>query len=663
MKISIKSCVGLSKLRNLEEINPKAFIQLKSAIYKTLETYSNVHRGTGHNSIITTALFDQAREIILEHLRLDKKKFAVVFCNPRRLRMFQLQLKLSNYHVISSKEYGLPLGIRALIAKKKNLRKCSMIFTGGGIIKQVTSNSVVWEEIPERFEAGTPSIVNVITLAIVIKLTAKFGKFIKKNKLIHPLSMQELIYQDQIFEYSGKKLLAKLRDLLIGRDIVVPTINGLESFTNLDNAASTPTFIPIWDTYWKTLQQPEQNSKQIIHEAKNIISNFLDAPLKKYDIIFTSNTTEAINIVAQSLIRLSREKIEPVIVNTVLEHHSNELPFRFIPNSSLIRTAIDDKGFVDLNELESVLSEYNQDHKHGNKRILIVAVSGISNVLGTYTDLFAISKITHKYGANLLVDGAQIVAHHKIELEKLDIDYFAFSGHKNYAPFGSGALIAKKNHLKFETKELSEIRESNEENVCGIATMGKAILLLEKIGIEIIEDHEKQLTQLTLNRLNKIKDVEVFGVIDPNSSNFSNRGSIISFSLKTIPHNLAAKELAEYGGIGIRNGCFCAHMLIQQILKVQQIRILGSEMTSIIMPGKTRMLLPGLLRVSFGIENDERDVDILLKTIDTIMKKPRSQINKLLSYIYNGTVFVPKTKTGEKIKGFVKLIIKKVYSN
>ena len=85
-------------------------------------------------------------------------------------------------------------------------------------------------------------------------------------------------------------------------------------------------------------------------------------------------------------------------------------------------------------------------------------------------------------------------------------------------------------------------------------------------------------------------------------------------------------------------------------------------MTSIIIPEKTRMCTPGLIRVSFGIENDESDVDILLKTIGTIMKKPRSQINKLLSYTYNGTLFVPKTKTEERIKGFVKLIVKKVYS-
>jgi selenocysteine lyase/cysteine desulfurase len=650
-------------MENFEVKTTNALTQLKSAIYKVLETYSNVHRGTGHNSIITTALFDRAREIILEHLGLNKKKYVVVFCSPRRLKKFKLQLKLEDYHVLSSREYGLSIGIRALVAKKKSLRKCSVIFTGGGMIKHVTSKSVIWADIPERFEAGTPSTINIISLAKIIQITENYGMFTNKPDTTKAISPAEILYQDNVFEYSGKELLLQLKKLLIGYNAIVPTMEGFRSFINLDNAASTPTFLPVWDTYCKALEQTGENSQEIIHEVKKICSNFLDAPLGKYDVIFTLNTTEAINLVAQSLSRTLYEKTKPVIINTVLEHHSNELPFRYLPGSSLIRIAIDENGFVDLNELETILIEYNKDYKHGNKRVQIVAISGVSNVLGTYNDLQTISQITHKYGANLLVDGAQIVAHHKVNIDKLNIDYFAFSGHKNYAPFGCGALIAKKGNLKFKTDELDKIRSSGEENLAGIAALGKALLLLDKIGINIVEDFEKELTQLTLNGLNKMKNVEIFGVKETDSPKFNKRGSIVSFSLKTIPHNLAAKELAEYGGIGIRSGCFCAHILVQQLLKVQQIRILGAEMTSIIIPEKTRMCTPGLLRVSFGIENDAKDVDILLKTIEIIMKKPRSQINKLLSYTYNGTLFVPKTKTEERIKGFVKLITKKVYSS
>ncbi|MHA1931011.1 MAG: aminotransferase class V-fold PLP-dependent enzyme, partial [Promethearchaeota archaeon] len=405
-----------------------AFTRLKDSVYKVLETYSNVHRGTGHNSMITTRLFDRAREIILEHLQLNKKKYVVVFCSPRRLNIFRRQLKLNEYHVISSKDYNLPLGIRALAARKKSLRKCSSFYTGGGMIKHVTSNNVVWADIPERFESGTPSIINIITLALAIKFLEKYGKITKTISKDKAVSLDEIFYQDKSKEYSGKKLLQKMKELLIGYKYLVPTNQGFQNFINLDNAASTPTFLPIWDTFIKVLSQKEVNSLEIVHEVKKICSKFLDAPLEKYEIIFTSNTTEAINLVAQSLRRKLRGKKESVVINTKLEHHSNELPFRYISNSSLIKIAINDEGFVDIKELEATLREYNKDHKYGDKRVEIVAVSGVSNVLGTYTDLKSISRIVHQYNAQLLVDGAQVVAHRKIEINRLDIDYFAFSG-------------------------------------------------------------------------------------------------------------------------------------------------------------------------------------------------------------------------------------------
>ncbi|HEC39021.1 MAG TPA: aminotransferase class V-fold PLP-dependent enzyme, partial [bacterium] len=240
-----------------------AFAQLKHSVYKTLETYSNVHRGTGHNSMITTALFDQAREVVLEHLQLNKKKYVVVFCNPRRMNIFKMQLNPMDYHVISSKDFDLPLGIRALAVKKKKLRKCSVIYTGGGMIKQVTSNSVIWADLPERFEAGTPSTVNIITLAKAIQLTEKYGKITKENDTAQVLSLTEIFYQDKVLEHSGKKLLLKLKNLLIGNNYIVPTIEGLRPYVNLDNAASTPTFLPIWDTYCKVLKQPGENSQEI----------------------------------------------------------------------------------------------------------------------------------------------------------------------------------------------------------------------------------------------------------------------------------------------------------------------------------------------------------------------------------------------------------------
>jgi len=647
---------------NSEKETSGAFKKLERAVYMVLKTYSNVHRGTGHNSIVTTALYEQARKIFLEYLQLNKNKYVVFFCSPLRSKIFKAQLKSNHYHILSSQDFGLPLGVRAIAVKKKTLRKCSVIYTGGGMIKHVTSNYVVWADLPERFEAGTPNIVNVIAFATALQSIKNPDKVFKRKPANWIKSSREILYQDEFVEYSGKELLFELQKLLIGQDIKVPTKAGRKKFINLDNAASTPSFLPIWNTYCQALRQPEEIHQEIIKDVRDICAKFLNAPVEKYDIVFTSNTTEAINIVARSLTKLSKKNIKPVIVNTLLEHHSNELPFRYVPGASLIRISVDDEGFIDLKELEGILLDYNQDHKYGTERIQIVALSGVSNVLGTLNDLQSISRIIHKYGAKLLVDGAQIVAHHKIDISDINIDFFAFSGHKSYAPFGSGVLVVKKGNLTFDVNEINKIKSSGEDNVIGITTLGKAILLLERIGIDVIEDYEKELTRIALNGLNKIRGVEIFGVKSPSSIKFNNRGGIISFNLKKVPHNLAAKELAEYGGIGVRNGCFCAHMLIQQILKIQQIRIIGARMTSIIIPKMTGMCLPGTLRVSFSIENDETDVVCLLNTIKKINQKPRSKINKLLGYTNNGTLFVPRTKTEEKIRSYVNSITKTVYS-
>ena len=208
---------------------------------------------------------------------------------------------------------------------------------------------------------------------------------------------------------------------------------------------------------------------------------------------------------------------------------------------------------------------------------------------------------------------------------------------------------------------MNDIKSSGEENVIGIATMGKSILLLERIGIEVIEDYEKKLTELVLDGLYKIEDVEVFGVGSQNSGVSDKRSSIISFSLKKVPHNLAAKEIAEYGGIGIRSGCFCAHMLIQQVLKVQKIRAVGARMTSIIIPVKTGMLLPGTVRVSIGIENSETEINYFLQVVKQIASKPRSSLNKILARIYNGAAYIPKTYAEERIKTYVELAVKKIF--
>ncbi|MFX0081911.1 MAG: aminotransferase class V-fold PLP-dependent enzyme [Candidatus Hodarchaeota archaeon] len=638
-----------------------AFEELERALFTALKTYSNVHRGTGHNSLATTALYEQARVIILDYLQLNNKKYTVVFCSPLRLEIFKTQLNSTDYFILSSRDFELPLGVRAIAVKKRVLRKCSVIFTGGGMIKHVTSKYVIWADPPERFEAGTPNILNIIAFAVILQLIKNPDKVFKIRIPNWEETSHEILYHDELDKFSGIELLHELQKLLVGHNIKVPTLEGIKHFINLDNAASTPTFSPIWKVFCKTLRQSKEIHKDIIHDVKEIISKFLNAPLDKYDIIFSLNTTEAINIVARNLAIKPKKNKKSVIINTELEHHSNELPFRYIPNTNLMRISVDDDGFINSNELEDLLRKYNQNAKLKTRKVELVSVSAASNVLGTRNDLKAISEIVHKYGAKMLIDAAQLVAHHKINISDIDIDYFTFSGHKIYAPFGTGVLVVKKRLIRYNPNEIMKIKLSGEENVVGIATLGKAILLLEKIGIEKIEDYENNLIEIAIDGLRKIEDVKIFGIDVLNSYNISKRGSIISFNLAKVPHNVAAKELAEYGGIGVRNGCFCAHILIQKILKIQKIRILGARMTSLIFPKRTAMCLPGTLRISIGIENKKSDVDYLIKTIKTMVHKPRSIMDKLFGYTNNGTLFVPRTKTEEKIKHFVNKIVKKVY--
>ena len=167
--------------------------------------------------------------------------------------------------------------------------------------------------------------------------------------------------------------------------------------------------------------------------------------------------------------------MKPLVLNTLFEHNSNDLPWRRIPYFSIIRLQMDAEGFMDMNELETLLRSYNQNGQHGKKRIRLVAVSGASNVLGVFNNLEKISQVVHLYGARLLVDAAQLVAHRKVEVERSGIDYLAFSAHKVYAPFGTGVLLARKGLLNFTPAEMEMIQASGEENAAGIAALGKAL--------------------------------------------------------------------------------------------------------------------------------------------------------------------------------------------
>ena len=337
--------------------------------------------------------------------------------------------------------------------------------------------------------------------------------------------------------------------------------------------------------------------------------------------IFTGNTTESINLVADSMGHSRGDGTETVVLNTFLEHNSNELPWRVAPGVTLLRLDVDGDGFVDLGQLEALLGAYNERGEHGSQRIKLVAVSGASNVLGTYNDLAAISRVAHRYGAQLLVDAAQLVAHRAVDMEAWGIDYLAFSGHKVYAPFGTGVLVARKGLLQFSPDELQRIQQSGEENAGGIAALGKSLALLRRIGMEVIQEEEQSLTAQTLHGMAQIPGIEVYGIKDPGAPAFAHKGGVIAFSVNDTMAGPVAEALAARG-IGIRSGCHCAHLLVKRVLHIHPVL---QQFQGVVLTLFPKLSLPGVDRVSLGLENTPEDVSALLAALAEIAQQPKDQ--------------------------------------
>jgi selenocysteine lyase/cysteine desulfurase len=602
---------------------------LSESIKAAIETYSNVHRGSGHFSKITTQLYEKAREIVLEYLDLKKHNYLVVFSTSRRAQTFQQKLNAGSCFVLRSKDFGLHLGVVAVAVRKKSLPPKIAFETGGGTTKLYGEDWVMWLNSPEKFESGTPGIINIIAFARALQLIKESGKNLFQNSTSGHLNSSDILGKNILEAEKGKVLLEKLRNSFTGKNIKVPTTSGLQAFVNLDAAASTPAFGPAEETFLQTLFQPENTRQEVVGEVRKICAEFLNAPLSKYEIMFTSNTTESINIVAQNLHGLSGNITESVVLTSILEHSSNDLPWRDLNGAKVIRLGVDKEGFFDLTELESLLDEYNLAHKHGKKRIVLVALSGASNVLGTCNDLAAAGKLVKKYGALLLIDAAQLAAHREIDMQAMQADFLSFSAHKVYAPFGAGVLAAKKGLLQFSSEELEKIRSSGEENSAGIAALGTALLLLQRIGFELIEAEEQQLMTKVLSEISHFPGLNLYGIKEPDSIRFKQKTGVIAFDVKDRMAGKITGKLAFHGGIGIRYGCHCAHLVVKHVLDFTPFQEKFQKFVLKLLPFIT---LQGLARISFGLHNTEEDADRLIEVLHRIVIKSGESENPRIVY-------------------------------
>ncbi|MFH1119259.1 MAG: aminotransferase class V-fold PLP-dependent enzyme [Bacteroidota bacterium] len=593
----------------------QAFSQLEKSIFSALERYSNVHRGSGHFSKTSTHLYEKAREIVLEYLGLEKGRYRVIFLSPRRATVFSGMLKPGSYQILSGHETGLSLGVDAVIAEKAALPEGTPFETGGGTTKLYGADWVIWAGQPDRFEAGTPAIINVIAFARALQLVKKYGKDVFTKGITGNGAPREILYSGEFSVLQGNELLKALRETMVGHNVPVPTTRGLRPFINLDNSASTPAFRPAWEAFRLSLRLDATAAKLMVDEVRQVCAGYLGAPSSDFEILFTSNTTESINLAAAGLGNQSEVDTEPVILTTVLEHSSNDLPWRMVSAHTVIRLEAGNDGIFDLSRLDSLLSDYNEKGMHGRKRIRLVTVSGASNVLGTCNDLQTISDLVHRHGASLMVDAAQLAAHRKISMAVTGIDLLALSAHKMYAPFGTGVLVARRGLLQFDETEADRINASGEANPGGIAAMGKAMLMIQRIGFDLIEQEERELTNKVLKEISGIPAIQLHGLLTANPNGHVGKTGVIGFSVKSMMPATVARKLALSGGMGVRFGCLCSHLIIKQLSGFTPFQEKFQRLIVKLVPV---LNLQGIIRASFGIQNTEAEVDFLVAELKRI---------------------------------------------
>ena len=267
----------------------------------------------------------------------------------------------------------------------------------------------------------------------------------------------------------------------------------------------------------------------------------------------------------------------------------------------------------------------------------------------------------HRHGSRLLVDAAQLTAHRPIRMQADGIDFLAFSAHKAYAPFGSGGLVCRKGMLPLDAAVRAEVVASGDENVAGIAAVSKALDLLGRIGMEAVMAEEKQNTCRALARLASVPGIRVYGVAEECSTRFPLKGGVICFELKGVPHNLAAQMIAEYGGIGVRNGCFCVNMYVKQLLGIGRVKNAAAHIGLALAPRLMNRLMMGLVRVSFGLASEKEDADRLVYTLARIAAEPPGLANRLLASLHFGTPFLPRTAAGRRVEQSVSEALAQVY--
>lgn len=420
-----------------------------------------------------------------------------------------------------------------------------------------------------------------------------------------------------------------LRKLFVGLDKKV-NINGKGRIVpiNFDNAATTPPFKRVVKRVLETTEyygsiargdgQKSQYCSDLYEECRRYILKYFNAPEEIYTAIFVGNTTDGLNKLSNILINNK----EDIVITTRMEHHSNYLPWR--NKCDLKYVEVNEDGRININEIEELIERYKEKVKY-------ITITGASNVTGYINDIRKISGLIHKYGGKIIVDGAQLVPHKKIYMYKKDslenIDFLVFSGHKIYAPFGSGAIIGLRkdfNNNLPDTKgggtveyvidnnqlwlNTPEKNEAGTPNLFGAVAIMEAMKEIENIGFERIEKNEKELLQYLINGLKELNRVKLYADNDC----IDDRLGILVFTIDGMKYYEVGEKLSEIKAIGVRQGGFCSHPYTRRVLGIP-----NNQLQEYI----NKNGIPGLVRVSLGIYNSKKEANIFLETVELLCRR------------------------------------------
>ena len=358
-----------------------------------------------------------------------------------------------------------------------------------------------------------------------------------------------------------------------------PIFDG-DKIAYLDSGATTQRpkqVLEAVDNFYKTANaNPHRGAYDLSIKATDIyenarvkVSEFINSP-KPEQIIFTKNCSESLNLIAYSY-GLNELKKDDKIVISIMEHHSNLVPWQFVSKKcgcSLEYMYVNDEGELTDEEIENKIVP----------GVKLVGITQTSNVLGTINDVKKITKRAHEVGAIVVVDGAQSVPHMKVDVQDLDCDFLVFSGHKMLSPLGIGVLYGKKELLNkmqpflfggdmieyvYEQEttfaELPAKFEAGTQNVGGAVGLSAAIDYINYIGMDTIADIEKELTNYLFDKLSKLEFVTIYG-----PRNLEHKAGVISFNINGVhPHDVAS--VLDSIGVCVRSGNHCAQPLLRKM--------------------------------------------------------------------------------------------------